>query len=182
MQQVYLIITKKCNLSCNFCIRDYNYNVDGNLSINDFNLVIERFKCYGKVSNFIISGGEPTVHKNFNYFLKKACETFDTVTINSNGTNKYWTTQDFIYFISKHKIRIQFSIDGAEEIHDAIRGKGSYQKTLNNIILCSKYSNITLIISTTVASFDFINNFNYLYSDLAPYVSKWDIKRVSYSG
>ncbi|MCY6411623.1 radical SAM protein [Acinetobacter sp. VNH17] len=182
MQQVYLIITKKCNLSCSFCIRDYNYNVDGNLSISDFDLIIERFKSYGKVSNFIISGGEPTVHKNFNYFLEKACENFNTVTINSNGTNKYWATQKFLDIVKKHKVRIQFSIDGAEEVHDAIRGKGSYQKTLNNIRLCSEYPNATLIISTTVASSDFIKKFNILYTELNPYISKWDVKRVSYSG
>lgn len=182
MRQVYLIVTKKCNLSCSFCIRDYSYNVDGSLSVNDFDLVVDRLKNYGPVSNFIISGGEPTLHKNFSYFLEKACENFDAVTINSNGTNKFFTTQKFINIIEKYKVKIQFSIDGAESVHDKIRGNGSYEKTLKNIKICSEYPNVNLAISTTVSNYEFIKNFEDLYQYLSPYIDSWDIKRVSYSG
>lgn len=182
MRQIYLIITKKCNLSCTFCIRDYEYNVDNSLSIPDYDLIIERLKQYWHTSNFIISGGEPTVHKNFTYFLEKACQKFKKVSINTNGTNKYFSTKKFKEIIECYEVRIQFSIDGAQIVHDQIRGKGNYQKTLNNIQICRTYKNAEIVVSTTVSNSDFMSNFVDLYRDLEDYVSIWNIKRVSYSG
>lgn len=182
MKQIYLIVTKKCNLSCSFCIRDYGYNLGNSLSIDDYDLVIDRLKQYWSTSNFIISGGEPTVHKNFSYFLQKACEKFKKVTINTNGTNKYFSTKKFTDIIENNKIRIQFSIDGAESVHNEIRGKGNYQKTLNNIKICKSYKNTEIIISTTVSNLNFLYDFKNLYNDLKSYVNVWNIKRVSYSG
>ena len=162
MKQIYLIVTKKCNLSCSFCIRDYGYNLGNSLSIDDYDLVIDRLKQYWSTSNFIISGGEPTVHKNFSYFLQKACEKFKKVTINTNGTNKYFSTKKFTDIIENNKIRIQFSIDGAESVHNEIRGKGNYQKTLNNIKICKSYKNTEIIISTTVSNSNFLYDFKNL--------------------
>lgn len=182
MKQIYLIITKKCNLSCDFCIRDYGYNIDNNLSIEDYDLVIQRLKDYWDISNFIISGGEPTVHKNFSYFLNKACEKFKKVTINTNGTNKYFSTAKFQEVLTNYKVRIQFSIDGAEQIHDAIRGKGNYHRTLKNIKICKSYKNAEIIVSTTVSNINFMNQFVDFYKDLEEFELIWNIKRVSYSG
>ena len=57
---------------------------------------------------------------------------------------------------------IQVSLDGIEEMHDAIRGKGMYKKTMNNLKLINKYEEkVKLHISSLVSmlNIDYMDKF-----------------------
>ncbi len=183
MKQVYLILTKDCNLSCDFCIRDYSHNIEYFLDIRKLDLILTEIEKNFSNINLILSGGEPTLHSDFHIILSKACERFLNITINTNGTTNYFESTIFKELINKYKITIQISIDGYRGLHNSIRGLNAYDKSIETIRHLSVFDNISLVIASTVSSKSFLNSFNKLYSDVSLISNvRWDIKRVSYSG
>lgn len=137
--QIYLLLTEKCNLTCKMCIRGDKSNNELNLhTIKDIES-IEEFAAH----DLVITGGEPTLCKEFIpiiYFLKDKCR---SITICTNGTTDFYIDNRF----KESNIDIQISIDGIKNIHDFIRGTGSYDRILTTI---SKLE--SLGISYTVSS------------------------------
>jgi MoaA/NifB/PqqE/SkfB family radical SAM enzyme len=79
----------------------------------------------------IISGGEPSLHEGFTAIMKSGAHWFPSVTLKTNGT-----FIDAIYeTISNYKnvLTVQISIDGTHDVHDAIRGKGVFDKAVNAV-------------------------------------------------
>ena len=107
------------------CIRgDKSKNV---LSLSD----IERMQSIEELSphDIVITGGEPTLCKNFIQivdFLKDKCK---SISICTNGTTDYYINKDFL----DSKVAIQISLDGTKDIHDSIRGRNSYDTVIKTI-------------------------------------------------
>jgi len=183
MEQIYLILTKDCNLSCGFCIRDYNYNLNNELTFNNIDKILNEIKGLFPNTRIILSGGEPTLYKNFDVILEKTCKMFDKVTINTNGTTDFFKTDNVVRLMKTYKFKIQFSIDGDEKLHNMIRGANNFSKTLENIMFCNKFDNIKIVVATTVANNNFLDNFHDFYNNMKNIENiQWDIKRVSYTG
>lgn len=183
MKQVYIILTKKCNLNCIFCIRDYSQNINYSVDLKNIQDILVEIKENFPNTNIILSGGEPTLHKEFDLILERTCEIFNNVTINTNGTTDFFQTDFFVNFIKRFSIKIQFSLDGESTLHNELRGKNNYEKTLKNIIFCSSFSNIKIQVASTISDKRFLKDFNKVYDDISNISNlKWDIKRVSYSG
>ncbi len=95
--------------------------------------------------------------------------------LTSNGSFSTYTAELLKKYLSKN-LWLQLSLDGPENEHDSIRGKGSFRKLTNNILyLKSVYSNI--IISTTItnktlkSSFhlaDILNNYKFSFWKVCP--------------
>lgn len=139
--QVYLLLTEKCNLNCKMCIRgDKN---DSELSLE----TVHKIKCLQEFSNHdvVITGGEPTVCKEFEsivLFFKKRAK---SVTICTNGIVDYYINKQFF----SPNVSIQISIDGEETAHDSIRGNGTFRQTFRTISklesLCIPYTISTVV-------------------------------------
>lgn len=131
IKTVYVEITNQCNLNCATC-----YNRSGlnrkriELSFEQIENIIKLFLPYG-LKRFLLSGGEPTVHSEFERVLdlidKYPQITFGIVT---NGTNhnkkllKYLNTRD--------NLKLQISLDGScEEQNAKTRGVGNFEKAVN---------------------------------------------------
>ncbi len=139
--QIYILLTENCNLNCEMCIRGFQTGVD--MKINDLTSVVEK----NDLSNhdIVVTGGEPSIHNEYTSIVDILCKKSKTVTVTSNGTlplhiddlNNY----DNLFF--------QISLDGDRETHDAIRGKGSFERTWKNIRLLDsekmKYSVASVI-------------------------------------
>lgn len=123
--QLYLLLTEKCNLNCKMCIRGDKSNRE--LSLCDIKGIqsIEELSTH----DIVITGGEPTLCKNFIQivdFLKGKCK---SLSICTNGTTDYYINKDFL----DSKVSIQISLDGTREIHDLIRGENSFDQIINTI-------------------------------------------------
>jgi len=116
--RVYLLITDRCNLSCTMCIRGVNEKND--MSFKDFKkyILTKSFKD----SELVITGGEPTLHKNFVNIVREAALFFKKVLIATNGTTNYYIDE----LKDIENLFFQISIDGDKKEHDSIRGKGSF--------------------------------------------------------
>lgn len=124
-----LILTDKCNLKCNYCYGNYAPQGHSFLPIEKTKDLIIQLKDIG-VRVLELTGGEPLMHPEFKEILELACESFEYISIMTNGS----LFQDELYdFISKHneKIGVRISVDGmTDTTNDFIRQvKGSKSKT-----------------------------------------------------
>ncbi len=183
MKQVYIILTKECNLSCDFCIRDYDNNIEYVLNIDKLDLIFSEIENNFPKVNIVLSGGEPTLHDDFHEILSEACKRFKNVTINTNGTTDYFYSKEFFKLDHKHKVTVQISIDGHKALHDSIRGSGNYDKALNTIAKLKGLDKISIVVASTVTNESFLDGFLSLYDDIIIFNPiRWTIKRVSYAG
>lgn len=143
LRYLELQITNRCNLRCKHCyIEDCN---NEELSIDDIVVILKEFEEMQGL-RVLITGGEPLLHTRFDK-LNEVLKAFSVrKVLLSNGL-----------LIDKKIINklnfqeIQISIDGLEESHDAIRGKGTFKKALDSIRLIMN-SGIDVSVATVVHS------------------------------
>ena len=117
-------IINVCNLHCTHCYWWLNRKENEELTVEQWKKIIdEKFK---KNHIFIVTlvGGEPTMRMDVvklfvKEFPKRAC-------VVSNGTFPLEKIKNLYFY--------WISIDGTQQVHDSIRGKGAYEKTKKNIM------------------------------------------------
>lgn len=155
-----LHITGKCNLRCKHCYigehaAELSYK-EVKRAIKQFNSLIRKMKkvYHEKVySQLRITGGEPFLHKDILKILRLARGSRHFVVIMSNGT---LLNKEIIQSL-KHIKRlqaVQVSIDGKENTHDQLRGKGNFKKVIQALDLLNKHS-----IETRVSFTAHLNNY-----------------------
>ncbi len=137
-----LEITDKCNLHCKHCYSKFEN--DSTISLSDFeNVIIQLLK--NGCSTLRISGGEPTLIGDIIFeYAKISLKYIDRIEITTNGTNTN------IFKDSRWNLfsNIQISLDGTEKIHDKIRGKNNYRKSLSSIEkLLSLMNNVSVMMT-----------------------------------
>ena len=86
----YVILTQGCNFKCHYCYNSPSARIfdDGELSDNKIDEILtfldENKEKYGAV---VISGGEPTMHKDLPEVMKKIKSLDLQVRLETNGTN-----------------------------------------------------------------------------------------------
>jgi radical SAM protein with 4Fe4S-binding SPASM domain len=133
-------ITDRCNLRCKHCYQD-NYTGETEISIQELeNIADELLRTlskWNKKGDLSITGGEPFLRKDLFSFLEylNSSEAVCNLDILTNGTI---ITNDIVKSlknISKLR-RVQISLDGSSpQTHDEIRGKGTFDKTMESIRL-----------------------------------------------
>ncbi|MHA1704731.1 MAG: radical SAM protein [Promethearchaeota archaeon] len=129
---VQILLTHKCNLHCNFCLIDASNKVNKEeLNTIEWLKFFERLREL-RIFNIILSGGEIFLRNDLFVLLKRLREnSIHRITLLTNGT---LITKEIANQLSKINIKhISISVDGLEEKHDKLRGKGTFQKILNGI-------------------------------------------------
>ncbi len=131
IKTVYVEITNQCNLNCATCYNRSGLNTKRKeLSLEQIESIINLFIPLG-LQRFLLSGGEPTLHSEFEEILNLVDKypqiTFGIVT---NGTN---ANRKLLEIINTRKnFTLQISLDGScEEVNAKTRGKGNFEKTVN---------------------------------------------------
>lgn len=122
--QIYLLTTTACNLKCTYCIRGEKRREF--LELQTLRDILQKNDFSN--NQVLITGGEPTMHPEFEEIVKMCCNYFKSVSINTNGTN-----YEFINRLKSERIHLQISLDGNEYMHDLIRGNGTFRSAINNI-------------------------------------------------
>jgi len=125
-----LIIHYGCNLRCKHC-SIFSSGIDGigknKLSYQEITDDLKlQYKNGARIAYF--EGGEPTMWsdngKNLGDIIKVAKDIgYKNVGYTTNGMNEFFTGSDVI----------AVSLDGPKEIHDMIRGEGTFDKLMENI-------------------------------------------------
>ena len=110
------------------------------LDANTIKSILDKFKLYNLPLNVQVTGGEPLL-------LENIWEIFDILDTYPNLRWALYTTailvNDYASMrLSKYKnlYEIHVSLDGNKEMHDSLRGKGSFEKTIKGIKNLNKYN------------------------------------------
>lgn len=136
LQEFWIHLTNRCNLSCTHCLFSSSPNEKETLSFETIALHVNEAYALG-CRFFVLSGGEPLVHPELLSLVEMILALSDTeVVILTNGMllEKVFTCKDF----PKSRLHFQISLDGLPKEHDAIRGRGSFERLEQNIVWLQK--------------------------------------------
>lgn len=133
LKSLYLNLTYRCPLRCTHCSANAGSVEMRELDAAQFAGIVGDAVALG-FQRIEFSGGEPFVYPEFDAFLEKLSK------IQRKGTKFIFRTS-FGYAIPRERIEavcrvfdsVIVSIDGDEEFHDRRRGKGVYQKAVENL-------------------------------------------------
>jgi len=148
---VDVAITGKCNLNCPFCFYSDDMQGRQDISLDEWVTFFYELHRSG-VRQVILSGGEVFLRKDLFEILNHIVEIGLRFSLLSNGTliNDQMIGRLNRNYYLKRLDSIQISIDGScPEVHDAIRGKGSFQKSIEGLRLLIK-NNFPVTVRVTV--------------------------------
>ena len=164
-------VTNRCNLSCHYCYvgSSLNQKIESPLSIEEWKQI---FKNLPRFTLIDITGGEPLLAPGIKDLLTELLDRKMKVSLISNGT----VHKDDIFklMVEKKLMHFMLSLDGPEAIHDEVRGKGHFEKTMKTASriaelkneLKSSYPKIVAKVTVTEANVDQLTSFcDYLINE-----------------
>jgi radical SAM protein with 4Fe4S-binding SPASM domain len=128
LRYLELQITDKCNLRCRHCY--IGESASNELSLKVIRGVLSEFEAMQGL-RVLITGGEPVLHSGFAELNEILPEFSLRKVLFTNGT-----------LLDKGRIEqlkvdeVQISIDGLEDAHDSLRGRGTFAAALRAIKAC----------------------------------------------
>ncbi len=131
ISSAYIEITNICNLDCRTCYnRSGKNHARQELSFSNFVQIVERLVHDFGCNRILLSGGEPTLHTEFEQILNYLLASDLGVGIVTNGTTNCEALREAYH--SHPKLTLQVSLDGScDEINTQTRGHGNFDKAVN---------------------------------------------------
>jgi MoaA/NifB/PqqE/SkfB family radical SAM enzyme len=128
-------IAQRCNLNCKHChTGDHRANNYYETTTEEAKRIIDMLYREG-VDNVGLLGGEPLIRRDISELISYMYDKGMKVTINTNGL---LLTERLLTFLFNNNCTIIVSIDGANQAsHEFLRGKGTFDKTINKILLAT---------------------------------------------
>ncbi len=145
-------LTFRCPYQCLYC-----GSREVNIKELDTSEIVERLKILYKIGVRWITfgGGEPLIKKDIMKILEVAKSTGFNVFLSSTGINI-----EKMDGIEKYVDHINLSFDGPEEIHDKVRGEGSYKRLMQVVNFCKQkgihISFLCVISKLNISTLDFV--------------------------
>lgn len=133
-------LTNACNFSCTHCIREEPGHGTF-LSLAIIETVLREIQPYHDVNYVAFTGGEPTLHPQFEQIIQRVTKYGHMFGFVTNGWLFAKKTFTQLQPYQDYLAHVTFSIDGAtEETHDALRRrKGSFHRLMEAILLCKSH-------------------------------------------
>ena len=133
-------ITSKCNLGCKHCMLKLSQKEE--MSKLQICGLIDEWVSNGLLE-LQLTGGEPLLRNDLLDIILYARKKGLKVLVSTNGT---LITEEFSKQLSNTGAFIEVSLDGScEFVHDSIRGKGSFNKTITGIKMLKNYNNKVML-------------------------------------
>jgi radical SAM protein with 4Fe4S-binding SPASM domain len=127
-QVVGIEITGRCQLRCRHCYNRSGPDKTDELPLEVIERLLDEMIDWG-VSQLRVSGGEPTVHRQFRDVIDACKRRQITVAINTNGI---YSSEMLLYLQAAPISLFLISVDGLESNNDAIRGSGVFRRAINS--------------------------------------------------
>lgn len=121
-----IAITARCNLACKHCYQGYvknTYELPAQRVVSLF----DEGMCVG-LEHVVLTGGEPLFHRDAKRIFSEAADRLLFVTLLSNGT----LVPELPWVVDCVDEAV-ISLDGFKEIHEKIRGPGTWDRTVQGI-------------------------------------------------
>jgi len=178
---IQLHLTEKCNLKCTHCYQSGEGSDEMSLAeirslIREVaDMVGEWSAAYGVFfsTSFNITGGEPFLREDIFKVLEE---------LTSRGIDAYLLSNGLLInrkraeMLAKLGVKgVQVSIEGPEDIHDAIRGKGSLKRSLSGIH-CLLDAGLEVTMNTTLSDMNAAH-----FADIISLASKTGVQKLGFS-
>ncbi len=121
-----IYVTEQCNLRCKHCSIVEGKMPETLLTADDIRRMIDEHTAAFDNPTVAFLGGEPLMRPDCIDLLAYACARTTTVNMSTNGL---YVDEDIARRLAALPVNMQVSLDGADpEVHDYIRGKGTYAK------------------------------------------------------
>lgn len=133
-------VTNSCNLRCKMCgqwseegyIANHTVDARSRMKLGDWKRLVDEIAQH-KIRFVLVRGGEPFLFKGIMELLRYINAKGLFLSVDTNGTILDRYAQELSTISNMH---ITFSVDGPEDVHDAVRcEKGSFRKIKQNIAL-----------------------------------------------
>ena len=133
-------VVSACNLRCEHCYFDDEsgklYNSQNDLGNDEIIKLTNDLVTNLGIVNYSITGGEPLLREDIFEVIEIIKASRGIVSLQTNGTLiTKAVAQKLSLLLNPNTDFIQISLDGLEETHDSIRGKGNFKKAINGIKL-----------------------------------------------
>lgn len=117
-KKVYVEITNRCNLNCDFCLKNNQDKLD--ISINNFKIILNKLKGLTNYLYFHVLG-EPLMHPNINELIDLASANyFVNITTNGYLINKLTTKNIRQINISLHSFNDKYNLSLSDYLNNII--------------------------------------------------------------
>lgn len=150
---VYYSNTERCNLSCVYC-----YNAESRKSFGRFRdemttaesmLALDKFRDFGATA-VAFCGGEPLVRHDMLEVARYAKDRGFRIALITNGT---LITETLAPVIADLFDLVWVSLDShIKEEHEALRGRGSFDRTMRAVKMLAKYKPNMLVVNSVVCN------------------------------
>ena len=145
--------TQACTSSCLHCGFASKPPAPDALGTEEVKKIVDEIYDFG-ATYLGLSGGETLLRKDLPEIIGYAKSIGLNVSLITNG---YYVEGKIFDSLVKHNVRVSLSVDGAEEINDAIRGKGAYAKVVSAMEKTSKAELLDCLVAT-LANVDATHN------------------------
>jgi len=131
LKELWFHVTNRCNLKCNHCLFVSSPDDRAGLSANQVLTLAEEGHALG-CRIFVLTGGEPFIHRGFQRIVD-AILSYDAthVVVLTNGMQLASVLERCRW--PSDRFHLQISVDGLQEQHDRIRGKGTFERLIKNL-------------------------------------------------
>ncbi len=138
LRQLTIFPSEICNYRCSFChiwgdtgwaLKEPQRVIREQLDIEVLKRFIDQVAQTGNKVGAILTGGEIMLYRHFEELVSHLRSRKMNVYVNTNGS----LMKNRLPFLIENTVVVNVSIDGPEEYHDAIRGKGSFRTICDNI-------------------------------------------------
>lgn len=150
-ETIIWIFTAKCNLNCPHCYTSRFLKFKEMTMEEKLRLIDEI--CEIGIEHVGLSGGEPLIHPELPMIIKRLSDYDISISL---VTNAYVFPSNILNVLASHDVYVYVSIDGPRDIHDRIRGVGTFEKIIENVRKLRIYG---IDFGTIMA----INKINYKY-------------------
>lgn len=173
IDEVWLHITDRCNISCRHCLFSCNSKSKNELTYDEIEAIVN--ETYGKgTRTFYLTGGEPMFHPEFQPICELILQKPDTKLIILTNAILVKNTIHFLNTLPPNRLFLQISFEGSEHFQESIRGKGTYQQLENSLQILQK-SQIKTSLAMTVT-----NENCGMMTSVIEFASRHNIKNAHY--
>jgi len=169
-------ITTKCNLHCSYCFARKIKNWNKEISLENFNYMLNIFKKIKDKSNIILFGGEPLLHSKIDYILNELSKLHHQIIILSNG----------LLDLNLYKKALKYNFILSFTFHSNLK---KFTKNINNLLKFKDQIVINILLENkfhkSLYNFAIKNNIKYIftqiYDDNEKFINPLLYKKKEYS-
>ncbi len=132
LREVWLHLTNRCNLQCRHCMFASSPHDALELEPGEVDRIVHEAAALG-CELFYATGGEPMIHPGYAGLCTFVASRPSAHLVTLTNALAVGRNRSLLEDLPRDRFHFQISLDGPAPVHDALRGEGSYERTLRGI-------------------------------------------------